>query len=269
MSRAALGFAAVALGALAAAALAAPPDAAGGAAPPPGSMADAHWDGDEMARARRALRSAAGGGRHLLLAADRLERLSGDGRSLTWDAQGWYGGDLGKLWVKTEGDYAFGGDRLEDAEVQLLWSRAASAFFDVQAGVRHDAEPAGVTYGVVGVQGLAPYWFELDAAAFVSAAGDLTLRLEAEYELRLSQRLVLQPRAELTFAAQRVRERGLGSGLAGIDFGARLRYEVRREFAPYLGVERQSAVGATGDLAEASGKHRHRTAVVVGLRAWF
>jgi len=236
----------------------------------PWSMADEYWGADEMAAARRALQADAGAQKNLFLMADRFEGQSDDGsRSLLWDAQGWYGGDLNKLWIKTEGDYDFDADEVEDAEVQALWSRAIAPYFDVQAGVRHDPEPDGLTHGVVGVQGLAPYWFEVDAAAFVSERGDLTARFEAEYELLLTQRLVLQPRAELELAAQTVTERQLGAGLTGLDLGVRLRYEILPELAPYVGVEWQSALGKTADMAEAAGAGPSGTAFVAGLRLWF
>ena len=239
-------------------------------APPPWSMADEYWGADEMADARQAMQADAGAQKNVFVMADRLERQSGDGsKSLLWDAQGWYGSDLNKLWIKTEGDYSLDADALEDAEVQALWSRAIAPYFDLQAGVRHDAEPDGLTHGAIGVQGLAPYWFEVDAAAFVSEQGDLTARLEAEYELLLTQRLVLQPRAELELAAQRVAERDLGSGVTGVDLGVRLRYEIKPEIAPYVGVEWQSALGATADMAEASGADPQSTAIVAGLRLWF
>ena len=241
-----------------------------GATAPPWSMADEYWGADEMAAARRAVQADAGAQRNVFLTADRLEaQVSGDSYPLLWDAQGWYGGDLNKLWLKTEGDYSFAEDEVEEAEVQALWSRAIAPFFDLQAGIRHDARPDGLTHGVVGVQGLAPYWFELDAAAFISEQGDLTARLEAEYELLLTQRLVLQPRVELGLALQRVAGRGLGSGVTGLDLGIRLRYEIKREIAPYIGVEWQSAFGETADLARASGEDADHTAFLAGLRVWF
>ena len=239
-------------------------------ASPPWSMADEYWGADEMAAARRAVQADAGAQKNIFLMADRFEGRSGDGRgSLLSDAQGWYGGDLTKLWIKTEGDYDFDLGEVGDAEVQVLGSRAITPYFDLQAGVRHDLEPDGLTHGVIGVQGLAPYWFEVDAAAFVSEQGDLTARLEAEYDLLLTQRLVLQPRAELELAAQRVTERALGSGLTGLDLGVRLRYAIMPELTPYIGVEWQSALGETADMAEASGADSHRTAFVAGLRLWF
>ena len=160
-------------------------------------------------------------------------------------------------------------EELEEAEVQALWSRAISPYFDLQAGVRYDLEPKGRTHAVIGVQGLAPYWFEVDAAAFVSTQGDVTARIEAEYELLLTQRLVLQPRVEASLSAQDIPALQIGSGLTNVDAGLRLRYEVVREFAPYIGVEWKNAIGDTADLIEASGGDANSTAVLIGVRTWF
>lgn len=237
---------------------------------PPWYMADQYWDKDEMAASRRAVQAANGGQMNVFLMADRFEwQTSDDEDTLLWDAQGWYGGDLNKLWIKSEGEVSFTEDEVEEAELQALWSRAISPFWDLQAGVRQDFEPEGRTHGVIGVQGLAPYWFEVDAAAFVSTEGDVTARIEAEYDLLLTQRLILQPRAEFELSAQDVPELQLGSGVTGFDAGLRLRYEIKREFAPYLGVEWQSAFGDTADLIEATGGEADKTVFVLGLRAWF
>lgn len=239
-------------------------------APPPWSMADRYWGAEKMAPARQAAQAEAGSQKNLFLMADRFEgQLVDNKESLLWDVQGWYGGDLHKLWIKTEGDYDFDADKVEEAELQALWSRAITPYFNGQAGVRYDPEPGSLTHGVVGIHGLAPYWFEVDAAAFVSERGNLTARLEAEYEFLLTQRLVLQSRAELEMAAQRVTERELGAGVTSLDLGARLRYEIVPEVAPYIGVEWQTALGETADMAEASGADPSRTAFVAGFRLWF
>ena len=132
-----------------------------------------------------------------------------------------------------------------------------------------DSGSAGRTHAVLGLQGLAPYWFEVDGAAFLSTDGDLTARGEAEYDLHLTQRLVLQPRAEVEFSAQDVPERELGSGLTGLDAGVRLRYDIRREFGPYVGIEWQSAFGETRDIVEAAGGEGDEVVFLVGLRTWY
>lgn len=234
-------------------------------------MADEHWDPDGMAKARAAERKSHGASKVLFLQSDRFEYQTGKGSAhLLWDVQGWYGGDRHKLWVKSEGEYEFDEDKIEEAEVQALWSYALSPFFDLQTGIRHNFAPGrDRTFGVIGIQGLAPYWFEIDAAAFVSGDGDISARLEAEYEILLTQRLILQPRTELNFALQDVPENEVGSGLSSAEIGARLRYEIKREFAPYIGVDWISSFGETADLIEADGSDRRRTVFVVGIRAWF
>lgn len=202
---------------------------------------------------------------------ERFEYQSNDGDPLfLFDAQGYYGGDLNKLWIKTEGEYDFSADAFEEAEAQALYSRAIGSFWDLQAGVRHDFAPGeDRTYAVLGAQGLAPYLFEIDAALFLSDKGDLTARIEAEYEFLLTQRLILQPRAELNFSFQDVAEREIGSGFSTLETGARLRYEVRREFAPYVGVAWSRKVGGAADFARAAGEDVGGVSAVAGVRFWF
>ncbi|MBU2606026.1 MAG: copper resistance protein B [Alphaproteobacteria bacterium] len=239
-------------------------------AAPPWSMADEYYDADEMVEARHHVQMHHGATREFYVMADRLEFQSADeGDALVWDGNAWYGGDLNKLWIKSEGDYSLETHEIEDAEVQALWSRAISPYFDLQGGVRYDLEPKGRTHAVLGVQGLAPYWFEVDAAAFLSSDGDLTARVETEYEFRLTQRLILQPRVEAEFSAQDIPELETGSGLTSLDAGLRLRYEIVREFAPYVGVAWQGSFGGTADYLEAAGEESDRTVFVAGVRTWF
>ncbi|GJL94288.1 MAG: copper resistance protein B [Hyphococcus sp.] len=235
------------------------------------SMADQYWGAEEMAKSRAAIQKEHGGMKAYYVQADRFEYRTGEGDPhLLWDVQGWYGGDKDKLWIKIEGKYAIEGDAFEGAEVQALWSHAISRYFDAQAGVRHDFAPGDDrTFGVLGVQGLAPYWFEVDAAAFISDDGDVSARVEIEYELLLTQRLILQPRTELNFAIQDVPESGIGSGLSSAEVGLRLRYEIKREFAPYVGVSLERAVGETADFARADGEDPSAVSFVAGLRLWF
>ncbi|WP_417485121.1 copper resistance protein B [Maricaulis salignorans] len=208
---------------------------------------------------------------HSMVLVDRFEHLSGGADdAFLWDAQGWVGGDERKFWFKTEGEYSFDASEFETAQLQALYSRAISPNFDLQFGLRHDFEPGPSTsYAVLGLQGLAPYWFEVDAAAFLSDAGDMTARIEAEYELLITQRLVLQPRAEFHFAAGEIAEHDLGSGLTETEFGLRLRYEIRREFAPYIGIEWHDLQGDTADLARLHGEAASDRVIAVGIRFWF
>lgn len=203
--------------------------------------------------------------------AEQLEYRLGDGDDrLKWDAQGWIGEDYNKLWLKTEGEKVFGGGGLEEAEVQLLYSRIIHPFWDLQVGGRFDVRPQPQRgFGVLGVQGLAPYFFEVDAAAFVSHEGDLSARLKGEYDLLITQQLILQPSAELNLAAQEVEKLGIGRGLTDVELGLRLRYEIVREFAPYVGIAWERKVGRTADFARAEGEDVDVLSFVAGVRFWF
>jgi len=223
-----------------------------------------------MDAARRRLFDEHGDHAFSMLFLETLEyRPHSDGDGYGWEGQYWWGGDINRLVLKSQGE-GTGREGLEQAEAQALYSRAIGPYFNLQAGVRQDfARGPDRTYGVLGVEGLAPYWFEVSAHAFVSDKGDLTARLEGAYDLRLTQRLILEPRAELDLAAQDVRELGVGSGLSTGEFGLRLRYAIRPEFAPYVGVLHEAKFGRTADLARGAGLDVRSTRVVLGLRAWF
>lgn len=184
-----------------------------------------------------------------------------------WDAQGWVGGDYNRFWWKSEGEFADGD--FEKAEVQALYSRNISKFWDAQIGVRYDLEPKGETYGVIGVQGLAPYFFEVDAAAFVSSTGDVSARFEATGELLFTQRLILEPGIALDFFAQDDPSRQIGSGLATAEYSAQMRYEITREFAPYLELAYAKAYGDTADFQRAETGSDADTIFKVGIRTMF
>jgi copper resistance protein B len=244
-----------------------PPDAMAG----PRHAADSIYSPAEMARAREAIRAEHGGQSVSRFMVDQLEVALRDGRNgYAWeDVQFWYGGDTDKLWIKSQGEGSFGG-WLENAEVQALWSHAISPYFDLQAGVRYDIRPQpGRGYLALGVQGLAPYWFELDAAAFVSEKGDASARIEGEYDLRITQKLILQPNAAIELALQDVPELRMGSGLSTAGAGLRLRYEFVPEFAPYAGVEYERAFGSTADFRRRDGDDIGGWNLVLGFRAWF
>ena len=158
---------------------------------------------------------------------------------------------------------------MEDAEVQALWSRAIGPYWDLQAGVRQDLAGPATTYGAVGLQGLAPYMFEVDAALFLSQRGDLTARIEGEVDQRITQRLILQPRAEVNLSAQDIPRLGIGSGIDSVEVGVRLRYEFIREFAPYIGIEQSWRLGGSADYARARGEDPSVTNYLIGIRFWF
>lgn len=236
----------------------------------PANAADLYFDPAVMARSRERLRVENGQVITHAIILDRLEATFGDGdEGYSWDAQGWYGGDINRFWWKSEGEGAFDGD-VEHGELQLLYSRAITPYFDLQGGVRQTYRPEGDrTDLVLGVQGLAPYWFEVDGALFISNEGEVTARAQAEYDLRLTQRLILQPRAEVSLSAQDIPEFAIGAGVSNVLAGARLRYEIARSFAPYVGVEWSGAVGDTRDLIRANGDDADATRIVLGVRALF
>lgn len=236
----------------------------------PAHAADAIWGAERMAASRQMLLLENGGMGATAVIVDRLELSSGGGEEgWTWDVAGWTGGDINRFWWKSEGEGDFDGET--EGELQALYSRAVTPFWDLQVGVRQDVREDGEdpTHLVLGVQGLAPYWWEVDAATFVSTDGDLTARVEAEYDQRITQRLILQPRIEVEAAAADVPELGLGSGLTHVEAGLRLRYEIAREFAPYVGVEWSRELGETADLTRAAGDEPEHTRFVIGLKAWF
>lgn len=237
---------------------------------PADHAADAFYNSAEMARARAAMLKESGGMAFSQLMLDRLEYRMGKGADgYHWEGEGWIGGDINRFAFKTEGEGAFGGP-LERAEVQALYSRAIDPWFNLEAGVRHDIRPdPRRTYAVVGIEGLAPYWFEVSAQAFLSNRGDAHLRLEGSYDQRISQRLILQPAAEINVAAQDVPELGIGSGVSDVELGLRLRYEFAREFAPYVGVNWERKLGDTARLARADGERASATSLVMGVRFWF
>ncbi len=188
--------------------------------------------------------------------------------SLGYDLQGWYGRSYDRLVLKAEGEADDG--KLDDARTELLWGHAVASYWDAQLGVRYDSGASpDRTWLAFGVQGLAPYWFELDVAAYVGEDWRSALRLDADYELLLTQKLILQPRVEANWYGKSDTGRGLGKGLSDVAVGLRLRYEIRREFAPYVGIEWAGRFGDTADLARAAGQDKHETRLVAGLRFWF
>lgn len=184
------------------------------------------------------------------------------------DGQAWVGKDLQKLWFKAEVERA--NSETEEAELQALYSQAIAPYWDVQFGLRQDFQPTpSRSWGVIGLQGLAPYFFEVDAALFIGESGRTALRLEAEYELLFTQRLILTPEINVNFYGKNDVDLGIGSGLSDIEAGLRLRYEIRREFAPYIGVNWNKSFGNTAEFARNEGKDTNDIQWVIGVRAWF
>ena len=203
-----------------------------------------------------------------MLMLNELEHDLKTGKASSWNAQAWTGYDLNKLWLKTEGETENG--TTENSEAQLLYSRAIAPYWDVQTGLRKEFLPRdSKTWGVIALQGLAPYFFEVDASLFFTDSGDSALRLESEYEIMLTQQWVLVPEIEANFHGQNDQHRGTGSGLSDIEASIRLRYEWKREIAPYIGITWEKQFGNSADFAKQEGNKIYHSQVVVGLRAWY
>jgi len=206
---------------------------------------------------------------HSYLLFDELEWQSGDGIAAgVWDTQGWIGHDVNRFWFETEGDAEGGG--VPDAYADALFGRAIRPFWDVVAGVRQDFEPGpGRTWAAVGIRGLAPQWFEVQATAYVGESWRTLFRVETEYGLLLTNRLILQPRVEFDIYGKSDPGRGIGAGLSSGEAGLRLRYEFRREFAPYVGVTWNRKFFGTADFARAAGEKAGGARFATGVRVWF
>jgi copper resistance protein B len=199
---------------------------------------------------------------------DQLEWQTGAGASgLGWDTRGWVGNDRTRAWFRAEGERSDG--RARDAQFHAFAGRRLFRWWDVVAGVRQDLRPGPAqTYAAIGVQGLAPQWFEVEATAYLGAAGRTHLRIESQYELLITNRLVLQPLVELEIYGKADPVRRIGAGLSTVDAGVRLRYEFRREWAPYVGVAWQRSFFGTATRAAAAGEETRGARLVVGLRVW-
>lgn len=198
---------------------------------------------------------------------DRLEWQDTGEDTLGWETSAWIGGDVHRLWLRSEGEAA---DGHAEGDLEVLYGRGVTAWWDVVAGVRHDfGEGPSRTYAAFGVQGLAPYKFEVEATAYIGTGGRTAATVEAEYDTLLTNRLILQWRAEASLYGRDDAERGIGSGLGTVEAGARLRYEVTRRFAPYVGVEFERAFGNTADLRREHGDAVRDSRLVAGVRVWF
>lgn len=200
---------------------------------------------------------------------DRLEAWDAEhGTGLHWEAEAWIGTDTDRLWLRSEGERENGSTHAADLE--LLYGRSISPWWDVVAGVRHDVKPGDSrSFAAVGVMGLAPQKFEVEATLYAGEGGQTALVLEAERELLLTNRWILQPSIEVELHGRTEVERGIGSGLGGIEAGLRLRYEITRRFAPYVGIVHERSFGRTADLQREEGEGSEETRVVVGVRVWF
>lgn len=204
-----------------------------------------------------------------MLLFDRLEAFAGDnGHGQSWEVSGWYGRDENKLWLRSEGEV--GQDGVDDGDVELFWHHAIASYWGSQLGMRHDlGEGPSRDWAAFGVEGLAPYWFALEATGYLGSSGRTAARLRASYDVLFTQRLVLEPELEFNFYGKDDPARRTGSGVSDAQLGLRLRYEVRRELAPYLGILWVRRFGKTADYARADGQHAFDQQVVAGIRIWF
>lgn len=204
---------------------------------------------------------------HYFVLFDQLE-WRGPNAGLNLDSKGWIGGDLNRFWFRMEGDADDG--RLGELQAHGLYGRAVARWWDFVVGVRQDIRPEPAdTWAAAGIQGLAPYWFEIEATAYLGKSGRTHFRLETEYELLLTNRLVLQPLVEIEIYGKAIPERGIGAGLSSGQYGLRVRYEIKREFAPYVGVSWDKKYGGTADFARAAGESSGAARLTMGLRTWF
>jgi copper resistance protein B len=205
---------------------------------------------------------------HLLLF-DQLESQSADSADgLSWNVDGWFGYSLNKLRLRSEGERWSGAT--EQAELQALWGRALTRWWEFVAGLRQDSAPGpDLSWVAIGLQGRAPYMIDVQLTSFLAEGGRGSVRLEAESDILITNRLILAPWVELDWNADTDALRGRGSGLANAEFGFRLRFEIRREFAPYLGILWVEKFGATATLARQAGQDPDTVRLVLGLRTWF
>lgn len=205
---------------------------------------------------------------HSYWLADRLEWQDSGERTLGWEGVAWIGGDVHRLWLRSEGEAAEG--EVEHGDIEVLYGRGVAAWWDVVAGVRQDVgHGPSRMWAAIGVQGLAPYKFEVEATGYVGRGGRTAATLEAEYDTLITSRLILQWQVEASLHGQRDAAAGIGSGLSTVEAGARLRYEVTRRFAPYVGLQFERAFGETADLRRDDGDPVRDTRLVAGLRFWF
>ncbi len=211
---------------------------------------------------------------HSMALFELLEVGTGNSRPLTWDALVWFGGDVHRVWLKSEGQGPTERGDGGEGELQVLYGKLISAYFDAQVGIRYESqwgkvENSARSFAVLSVQGLAPYMFEVDAGLFFSQAGDVSARFTASEDFRLTQRFISQLRVETNASSRAVSEFEIGSGINDISLGIRFRYEVLREFAPYVGVSWVHLLGETSDFARDAGEKASETTLVAGLRMWY
>lgn len=199
---------------------------------------------------------------------DRLEfRDTEHGKPLILEADAWFGKSINKLWLKADIEVMDG--KWEEAQLHVLYNRAFSPFWDIQAGIRHDFKPVQRSWAALGVHGTAPYFIETNATAFVGEAGRSAIQLSAEKEFMLTQKTILMPEFALNIYGKDDHDLGVGSGLSELNLGLRLSHEIKREFAPYIGVNWSKKLGNTAEMAKGHGDKTQNTELLLGIQAWF
>jgi copper resistance protein B len=228
------------------------PLVAAGAEPPMGMTA--HMDDDPW---------------HAMVLFDQVEwQDAEDGDALAWDLEAWAGTDDDRVLLRAEGERVDG--ETDENRLELLWWQPITTRWDLVAGVRQDLEPETArSYAALGVQGLAPGWVHVEATAYFGERGQSAVTFKAGPELLLTNRLLLAPLVEIEAWGEDDEANGIGNGLSRVTAGVRLRYEIRREFAPYVGLEWAGKLGDTGDLARDAGESVRDARWVAGLRVWF
>lgn len=206
---------------------------------------------------------------------DRIEYVFSDDRrkTLDYEISAWYGGDYNRVWLELEGEHNTDKNEGEIEKADILYRKAISPFWDVRGGIGYTGSygdnGSNRTMAVIGLKGLAPYFFEIDTNLRLTIKGEFYGDFEAEYDILFTQRLALQPRIDTTFSFSEIEELGIGTGINNIKVGLRLRYEIKREFTPYIGVSYTSLLGQTKDLAQSEGEKTEYTDIFIGLRMWF
>lgn len=239
-----------------------------GGSPPPNARSPDYSDGVGYGPAHGLNMAMDDNAKIGMLLLDQLEAFHGQhGNGQSWEAEGWYGSPSDKLWLRTQGERS--GGKLDNGDVEAFWNHNVATYWSTQLGARHDLGGPSRNWAAFGIQGLAPYWFEIEATGYVGPSGRTAARFRAEYELFLTQRLILQPEFETNLYGRSDPARRLGSGLSDADLGIRLRYEIRRQFAPYVGVVWTRRFGGTADFARGQGQGVFDRQWVAGVRIWF
>ena len=210
-----------------------------------------------------------------LLLFDLLEyKSAGNDSSLNWDIVGWRGGDIHRVWVKSEGSSEFNSPAKNETDLQLLYGHPISAFFDAQIGARLEEiwgsnQSASRLSAVMGIQGLAIYRFEFEAALFIGEAGHVSGRISANKDFFLAQKTITQFRFETNGAAKRSEKFETGQGINDLSMSLRFRYEIKREIAPYIGVSWTNLFGETADFKKLTGGKSSELNAVAGIRLWY